>query len=140
MLIEEIKSIKSDKKELRKFGITVGAVLVIIGFLFQLVWDNYTVYMILGSIGAVLLLHGVLFPKILLPVHKIWMTIAVILGFIMTRVILSILFYLVVTVVGLIARITGKDFLDIKIDRKKESYWNKREKVEYTKELTERQF
>lgn len=140
MLIEEIKNIKSDNKELRKFGITVGAVLIAIGFLFQLVWDDYTTYMIVGTIGAFLLLFGIIYPKVLLPVHKIWMTFAVILGFIMTRVILSVLFYLVVSLIGLIARLTGKDFLNSTIDRKRESYWNKREKVEYTKELTERQF
>lgn len=140
MIIAEIKNIISTKKELRKFGITVGLVLVILGFLFQYVWDNPTVYMILGSIGALLVFFGVLFPKVLLPIHKAWMSLAIILGFIMTRVILSILFYVVVTLIGLIAKIAGKDFLDRKIDRKKESYWNKREKIEYHKELTERQF
>lgn len=140
MLIEEIKNINSSVKELRKFGIVVGVVLILIGFLFQTLWDSYNTYMILGVIGAVLLLHGILFPKILLPLHKIWMTLAVILGFIMTRVILAVLFYFVVTVVGLIAKISGKDFLDRKIDKDKESYWHKREKIDYTKELTERQF
>ena len=140
MLIEEIKNISSSKKELRKFGITVGLVLIVIGFLFQLVWDNYTVYMIVGSIGALLLFAGILFPNILLPIQKVWMVIAVFLGFVMTRVILSFLFYVVVTLVGFTAKLVGKDFLDRKIDKSKKSYWNKREKTDYTKELTERQF
>ena len=140
MLIEEIKNINSSVKELRKFGITVGLVLIIIGFLFQTLWESYNTYIVLGSVGAILLLHGILFPKILLPLHKIWMTLAVILGFIMTRVILTVLFYFVVTLVGVIAKVSGKDFLDRKIDRNKESYWHKREKTEYTQELTERQF
>lgn len=140
MLIEEIKNISSSKRDLKKFGISVGLVLVIIGFLFQVVWDNPTVCMILGGIGAFLILFGIIFPLVLLPIHKAWMTLAVILGFIMTRIILSFLFYIVVTLVGLIAKIVGKDFLNRKIDRNEESYWNIREKVEYRKELTERQF
>lgn len=140
MISEELKHIKSDKKELRKFGITVGAILIIIGFLFQYAWDNYTVYMIVGSAGAILLFFGIIYPKILLPIHKAWMTIAVILGFFMTRVILSILFYFVVTIIGWIAKLVGKDFIDRKIEKDKPSYWNKREKISYTKELTERQF
>lgn len=140
MIIEEIKNINSGKKELRKFGITVGLVLIAIGFIFQLAWYNYTVYIIVGSIGAFLLLAGILFPNILLPIQKVWMAIAVLLGFVMTRVILSFLFYVVVTLVGFTAKLAGKDFLDRKIDKSAKSYWNKREKTDYTKELTERQF
>lgn len=140
MLIEEIKHIKSDVKDLRKFGISVGLVLILLALLFNFLWDNLTVFAILGSIGVILFLHGIFFPKILLPVHKVWMTLAVILGFIMTRVILSILFYVIVTLIGLIAKIAGKDFLNRKIDKRKASYWNIREEVKYTKELTERQF
>lgn len=140
MLIEEIKHIKSEVKDLRKFGISVGLVLILLALLFNFVWYNFTVFAILGSIGAILFLHGIFFPKILLPVHKVWMTLAVILGYIMTRVILSILFYVIVTLVGLIAKLAGKDFLNRKMARDKESYWNKREKIKYTKELTERQF
>ena len=140
LLIEEIKNIKSDKKELRKFGITVGVVLILVGFLFQLVWDSYTAYMIIGTIGAVLLFFGIIYPKLLLPIQKIWMTLAVLLGFIMTRVILTLLFYFVVSIVGLIAKLVGKDFIGSKIDRDKKSYWNKRDKISYSKELTERQF
>ena len=140
MITEEIKSINSTQKELRKFGISVGVVLILIGFLFQVLWENYNVYVIVGSIGAVLLFNGILFPKILLPVHKAWMTLAIVLGYIMTRVILSILFYIVVTGIALLTKIFAKDFLDLKIDRNKDSYWNKREMIEYTKDLTERQF
>ncbi len=140
MLIEEIRHIDSTPNELRKFGLTVGIVLIILALLFQFVWNNFTLFAVLGAIGVVLFTNGILFPKILLPLHKVWMTIAVILGFIMTRIILSILFYIVVTIVGFIAKLAGKDFLDRKIDREKESYWHKREKVEYQKELTERQF
>ena len=42
------------------------------------------------------------------------MTFAVILGWFMTRLILSILFYIIITPIGLIARIIGKDFLNTK--------------------------
>ncbi len=140
MLIEEIKHIDSSKKELRKFGISVGLVLFLIGLLFQFVWDSQFTFYILSGIGLFLVLFGIVQPTVLLPLHKVWMTLALILGFIMTRVILSILFYIIVTFIGLIAKLVKKDFLDRKIDRDKESYWHKREKVEYHKELTERQF
>lgn len=140
MIIEEIKNIKSDKKELRKFGVTVGIVLILISLLFLFVWNNETVFTVLSISGSVLIFFGILLPKVLFPVHKIWMAFAVVLGFIMTRIILSILFYIIVTLVGMIAKIFRKDFLDKRIDKNKKSYWHQRETIAYTKELTERQF
>ena len=54
------------------------------------------------------------------------MTFAVILGLVMTRVILSIVFYLILTPIGLITRLFGKDFLDLLNKSNTESYWNNR--------------
>jgi multisubunit Na+/H+ antiporter MnhG subunit len=138
MIWEEIKNIKSDKKELKKFGLTVGAVLLAIGLVLYFVEKPANLYFI--SIGAFLVAAGLAVPEILLPLQKAWMALAVILGFIMTRVILSLLFFLVVTPIALVAKIFGKDFLDEKIDRKKESYWHYREKKEYDESSTEKQF
>jgi len=138
MIWEEIKNIKSDKKELKKFGLTVGAVLLAVGLVLYFLEKPANLYPI--SIGAFLAAAGLSVPEILLPLQKLWMALAVILGFIMTRVILSILFFVVVTPIGFAAKIFGKDFLDEKIDRKKESYWHYREKKEYDKSQTEKQF
>jgi len=121
MIYKEIKSIKSDKKELRKFGITMFVALGLLGGLFF--WrgrDYYTCFLILS---AVFLFLGIAAPILLWPVHKVWMTLAVVMGWVMTRVIMTILFYLIVTPLGLIARLSGKDFLGVKIDRNAESYW-----------------
>ncbi len=70
---------------------------------------------------------GLAAPIILWPLQKIWMMVAVILGWVMTRIILSILFYLVITPISLLGRLFGKRFLDLKIDRSATSYWIKRE-------------
>jgi hypothetical protein len=138
MLIEEIKNIDSGKKELRKFGISVGGVLVIIAAI--LFYFDNLLYQYFGILGALLILFGLILPKLLFPFQKIWMTLAVILGFIMTRVILSILFYLIITPIGFVTRLIGKDFLDLKIEKEKKSYWNVRERKGYEKINTERQF
>ena len=138
MIKEEIKNINSSKTELRKFGLTVGTVLVIIGLvLFYSEKSSHTYFL---SIGGALIIFGVVVPKILLPIQKAWMAIAVVLGFIMTRVILSVLFYLVVTPIGLLAKLLGKDFLDRKIEKNKKTYWNFRVLKDYEKIETERQF
>ena len=54
-----------------------------------------------------------------------WMTFAVIFGWVMSRVILSIVFYLILTPIGLITRLFGEDFLDLNKSNT-ESYWNNR--------------
>jgi len=137
MILEEIKNIKSDKKELKKFGGQVGGMLILIGALL-FVFAKLLAPIFIG-IGGLLAIVAFLFPVLLLPLQKSWMALAVVLGFIMTRVILSILFYLVITPINLISRLFGKDFLNLKIEKDKKSYWNIRDE-EYKQSSTEKQF
>ena len=110
MITEEIKSIKSEKRDLKKFGITMGVVLGLLGGLFLGRGSNYYFYFLL--LAAVFLSLGLTVPVFLKPIHKIWMTLSVLLGWLMTRVILTVLFYLVITPIGLLLRLFGKDFLN----------------------------
>ena len=125
MLKEEIKHIKESKRDLRKFGLTVGIALLVISVILFLFDKSSYVYF--GIVGGVLILFGVLFPAVLKPLNKMWMTLALLLGWFMSRVILTILFYLVLTPIGIIAKIFGKRFLNLKIGDEKLSYWDKRE-------------
>ncbi len=138
MLKEEIKNINSSEKELRKFGITVGLVLVFVSLL--LFYFDINIYQYFSIPGGLLIIFGIIVPRVLKPIQIGWMTLAVLLGFIMSRVILTILFYLIVTPIGLLTKIFKKDFLDLRISKSQKSYWNYREKKEYTPVDTERQF
>ena len=137
-IIEEIKNIKGDKSDWKKFGITMGTVLVIIGFFLLWKKNNYFEYSFF--LAAVFFIAGFILPSALKPVYKVWMALSVVMGFIMTRVIMIIIFYLIVTPVGLIASMSGKKFLDMKIDKSAKSYWIAREKVQKVKSDYERQF
>ena len=138
MIIEEIKNIEGGRRELRKFGITVGIVLGLLGVLFF--WRGRDYYSYFLVLSAALLLLGLVVPILLKPIHKVWMTSALLLGWLMTRVILSVLFYLVVTPIGLFARFFGKRFLDLKFNRNANSYWIPKGKVKLEKSNYERQF
>lgn len=140
MLIEEIKNIKSDTKELRKFGVTVGIVTGLFGGLFWWRGKDYYPYFLI--ISATLIFLGLAIPNILKPLQKVWMTVAVVMGWFMTRVILSILFYLVITPIRILAKLSGKNFLDVRFDKtqSKESYWVLQEKAQYEKINYEKQF
>jgi hypothetical protein len=136
--IDEIKNIKSEKSDLRKFGITIGIVLGILGGLFLWRQKDYYYYFLVFSFIFIFL--GISFPTLLKPIQKIWMSLAVIIGWFMTRVILSILFYLVLTPTGLILRLFGKQFLDLKMDNPKKSYWKYRDPKAIKKSRYEKQF
>lgn len=138
MILEELKNIKSSKSELKKFGLTIGIVLLIISTVIFLKSHTFSWYLIIA--GFILILSGFFFPVVLKPFQKIWMGLAVLLGWVSTRVILSLLFYLVMFPIKLISKLSGKNFLDLKIEREKASYWNYRVKQQYNPENSEKQY
>lgn len=138
MLLEEIKNIKSEKKDLRNFGIVFGIMLGLLGGI--LWWKGKDTYTVLIALSLAFFFFGFTMPTLLKPLQKVWMALAVIIGFFMTKVILSILFYLVFTAIGLCSRIAGKQFLNLKMDKSKKSYWIYRERKTFEKNRYERQF
>ena len=124
-MFEDLNSIKSGRKDLKSFGFTIGFFLFIIGlFLFFREKDSFIYF---SLIGLMLTILGAITPVILKPIYKTWMTFAVIIGWIMTRVILSVLFFSIITIIGIFTRFIGKDFLNLE-SKNKESYWNIRNK------------
>jgi len=86
------------------------------------------------------LLTGFIIPMVLKPVYVAWMRLAFVLGWVNTRLLLCVLFYLVFTPIGLALRLFGKDLLDRKLDKNAETYWHRREKRHLKLEEYERQF
>jgi len=138
MLKEEFKHISETKRDLRKFGLTVGGVLLAIGLVLFYFEKPSAIYF--AVIGGLLILFGALFPKILKPLNKIWMSLAIILGFLMSRVILTILFYLVLTPIALVAKLVGKKFMVLKNDKSANTYWEKRTNINKKQIDYDRQF
>lgn len=138
-MIDDMFSIESSNKKLRDFGLLVGFVLHIIGAL--LFWSGTDGFLfIFITIGILFIFVSVTVPATLKPVYSIWMTVGIILGWIMTRLILGMLFYLVFTSTRLIATIFGKRFLLLQKDCSTSSYWKFRKTRSTKKEDYERQF
>lgn len=92
----------------RSFGKAVGGVLVAIAVF--LAWRGRTERAaILGSIGAVLVVLGLVAPWLLKYPSKVWWKFAMALGYVNARVILTIAFAIVLTPVGLLWRLTNND-------------------------------
>jgi len=138
MFKEEIKNIKESKKDLRKFGLTVGGVLLLIAAFLFYFEKSSAVYFAL--IGGLLFVSGLIIPKILKPFNKIWMGLAIILGFFMSRIIITVLFYIVITPISIIARLVSKKFIILKYDKSAKTYWEKRTIIQKKQIDYERQF
>ena len=136
-MFKELNSIKSSRKDLKNFGVTIGFILLMIGAFLFFREKGSLIYFFL--IGSILIILGVITPVILKPIYKIWMIFAVIIGWIMTRVILSILFFSIITAIGIFTRLIGKDFLNLK-SKNNESYWNIRNKEYELNQDYEKQF
>ena len=122
-MIEEIKNIPNSKKDIKSFGITIGIILLILsGLLFYYEKEFYQVVAIFASAFISL---GLIIPLLLKPIYFVWMVFAAIIGWVMTRVILSLVFYLIITPISFITRIIGEDFLALK-KKNLDSYWNPR--------------
>lgn len=138
MLKEEFKNIDSSRPELRKFGLAVGGVLLAIGA-YMLYRDNPGFWWVVVP-GGLLVLLGWLAPVVLKPIHRPWMMLALVMGWLMTRVILSLLFYLILSPIAILARLAGKNFLDLKWPDQRDSYWRNREDGIRDKSHYENQF
>ena len=121
MIREELKHLTAGPRELRKFGLTVGGVLLLLGLWF--LYRHRAFWPWLAAPGTALFACGVLFPKALRHVFIGWMAMAFTLGLIVSTVLLTLFFYLVMTPVGISARLFGKDFLSRKLQRSAVSYW-----------------
>jgi|SRR5438552_9989082 len=139
MLREEIKQLKTGAQELRRFGLLVGAVFTLLGVWFW--WRGKGRYPYFLAPGAVLLGLGAGAPRALRLIYVGWMSLAFLLGFAVSNILLTLFFYVIVTPVGLLARLAGKDFLNRKLDGQTGSYWIMRDRsVPEQKKNYEQQF
>lgn len=109
-----------DLKELRKFGIIVGGVFTLIGFWPYFRGEDLRVWALMIG-GALVALGGVL-PQALSHVYRVWMVIGHAMGWINTRILLSIVFYGIITPLGVARRWFSADTIDHGFDAKVMTY------------------
>ena len=111
-----------DAKELRSFGfITGGLTPVFFGLLLPWLFEHdFPKWP--WIVGGVLIVWALVLPMSLKPVYRIWMTIGLCLGWVNTRIILSIMFYLIILPTGVIMRLFGKDPMARSMIREQKSY------------------
>ncbi|MEM7401004.1 MAG: SxtJ family membrane protein [Pseudomonadota bacterium] len=111
-----------DAKGLRQFAITTSVIVcllfgLLIPYLFSLAWPRWP-----WIFAIVFIVWGLLIPKTLNPIYKIWMRFGLIMGKITTPLILGILFFLIMTPMGILVRLFKEDPMARKLDLDKETY------------------
>ena len=113
------------KSGLRKFGFIMGGMFALIfGGLFpwfaDRIADNWPLWPFI--VLAIFWLLAVIYPEILRPVNALWIKVGHVLGYINSRIILGIMFYLLIFPIGLMLKLFGKDSMHRKFDDKMSTY------------------
>ncbi len=128
-MLAELGSLDSGPRALRRFGLAVGGILLALGALAA--WREGTAALMvpaaLLATGALLVVHGFFRPSALRIPYLVWMGLALVLGWVMTRLILTAVYFLVVTPVGLVLRVSGRDPMHRRPDPNLPTYWIPRE-------------
>ncbi len=114
------------KKESNKgFGMLFFAVFAIISIWPLLKGGDLRLWSLL--IGFIFLILGLLNSKFLTPAKRIWIKFGELLGKIISPIVLSIIFFLLITPIGILMKILRKDLLNLRFTKEK-TYWTKRSK------------
>jgi len=111
--------------DLRKFGFIMGAMFALMfGLLLPWLMDktseNWPIWPFIGT--AIFWLLAVAMPEILRPINIIWLKFGNIMGWINSRIILALMFYLLIFPIGLILKVFGKDSMNRKFDKDADTY------------------
>lgn len=108
-------------RQLRSFGLIVGGGFAVLGLL-PVVLRGQPPRLWALSIAAALAVGGVVIPRALRPLHRVWMQLAEVLGWINTRIILLLVFFVVIVPTGAVLRVIGRDILNLKFSRTADTY------------------
>lgn len=120
-----IDAIPTGPREWRKFGLLfLGVFALVAGYLF---WKGSPWWWVGGALAVVSGATGLAAPSLLRLPHLWWMKFAGLLGWMNTRILLTLFFVLVLTPVGLVMRLFGRDPLTRRFAKESTSYWELRE-------------
>ena len=133
-----IETIDASPRRVRNFGLLLGAIgACLSAYSFA---KGGAAWSWIAVASAVFALSGLYGRRALRPLYMAWMMFALLLAWINTRILLGVFFFLIVTPIGIVLRLTGNDLLDRRIDRNARSYWIRRERRPFDRSGYERLF
>ena len=114
------------RRELSWFGLLLFVFFGLVGGLVLWRSGSLTVSATIWSVGGILALVYYAVRPLRLAMFRGWMFAAYPIGFVISHLILGIVFFLVITPIGLVMRLVGRDPMTRKFDRSADSYWTRR--------------
>ena len=105
----------------RNFGVVFFIVFLIIALWPLLKQNEIRIWSLI--ISFIFFVLGLINSRLLTPLNKLWFKFGILLGNIISPIVMGVVFFLVVTPIGLIMKIFGKKMLDSTFDKSKKSYW-----------------
>ena len=115
------------KNSNKSFGVIFFIFFLILSFYFYNLKSKFFLYLI--SISFIFLILGLLNSSLLSPLKKIWIKFGELLGKFISPIVMFLIYFFIVFPTNLILKILNKDILDLTIQKKKNSYWKKKEKT-----------
>lgn len=115
------RHLAATRGELKRFGLVFLAIMALLTA--YLLWKDSPAWPSTAIAGAIFLVLAVAIPEALRPLYVVWMAIGAVLAWVNTRIILGAVFYLVMTPIGLLMKLGGKDILGTRIDPDAATYW-----------------
>lgn len=127
---EELRQLEYSRKKINSFIFVMLAAIAVIWYF----WSPAQAAVYFAIIAGTYLFVGLIFYKIVYPFYFLWMGLAFVLGWFMSRFLLALIYYLILTPIGLILKVSGKVLLEKSFDEDADSYWiRKTNKIDYTK-------
>ncbi len=119
----EVAHLDVSPKSLRKFGLMVGSVFLLLSVVaLRKQWDPRVLLTFLAA-GSALALLGATLPAMLSAVYRLWMGLSLGIGWFMSRILLTVLFCLAIVPVAILGRILQLPFVKIRKAPPQQSYW-----------------
>lgn len=122
----------------KDFGITIGIILIAIALFASVSKGNWLPQLFI--LGIILCLLALFYPRVLFPLAFIWLKIGRLLSKIVNPIVLGILYFLIITPYACLLKVFGKKFLNLTMEKNKESYWSSYDQGDRGKTGFKRQF
>ncbi len=132
------EALDTSRRAVRSFGLLFGGLAA--GLTVYLLATDKGTWPWAALAALFFAITGLFAYPVLKPVYRAWMKFAFVLGWVNTRILLGAFFYLVLTPIGLVLRLAGKDLLDRRIDRSAPTYWTRRQSEPFDRSRYERLF
>ena len=109
----------------RKFGYFFGIICLVL-CIYLFLKDIFILSLLFFFISNLFILVGTFKPKALLPLNKLWMRFGLLLSKFINPLIIAIIFFIIISPIAVLARLTGRDELKLK-KRMNKTFWTDKE-------------